>query len=89
MTFTIEMEQEEDRRWIAEVIDLPGVLPYGESPEEARAKVQAVFQTDLKAARPRSHYRGTQIAKQRLSHIQHGRRLVVRRGSWLELDRDR
>ena len=42
MTFTVEVEQEEDGRWIAEVIDLPGVLAYGQTEEEAKAKVQAL-----------------------------------------------
>ena len=42
MTFRIEIEREEDGRWIAEVVDLPGVLAYGKTPEEAKAKVQAL-----------------------------------------------
>ena len=42
MTFTVEVEQEEDGRWIAEVIDLPGDLAYGQTEEEAKAKVQAL-----------------------------------------------
>jgi len=42
MTFTIEIEQEDDGRWIAEVVDLPGVLAYGQTPGEATAKVQAI-----------------------------------------------
>ncbi|MGK7941724.1 MAG: type II toxin-antitoxin system HicB family antitoxin [Crocosphaera sp.] len=42
MNLTIEVEQEEDRRWIAEVIDLPGVLAYGQIVEEAITKVQAL-----------------------------------------------
>jgi predicted RNase H-like HicB family nuclease len=42
MKFRVEIEQEEDGRWIAEVIDLPGVLAYGNSAEEAKAKVQAL-----------------------------------------------
>jgi len=42
MTFTVEIEREEDGRWIAEVPELPGVLAYGGTPEEARAKVQAL-----------------------------------------------
>ena len=42
MTFTIEIEREDDGRWIAEVVDLPGVLAYGQAPEEATAKVQAI-----------------------------------------------
>lgn len=42
MKFTIEREQEEDGRWIAEVVELPGVLAYGQTPDEAVAKVQAL-----------------------------------------------
>jgi predicted RNase H-like HicB family nuclease len=42
MNFTIEVEQEEDGRIIAEVPDLPGVLAYGQSREEAIARVQAL-----------------------------------------------
>jgi len=42
MTFTVDIEQEEDGRWIAEVLDLPGVLAYGETLVEAKAKVQAL-----------------------------------------------
>ncbi len=42
MKFRVEIEQEEDGRWIAEVIDLPGVLAYGNTSEEAQAKVQAL-----------------------------------------------
>ena len=42
MKFRVEIEQEEDGRWIAEVIDLPGVLAYGNSSAEAQAKVQAL-----------------------------------------------
>jgi len=42
MTFTIEYEQETDGRWIAEVKELPGVLAYGRTPDEARSKVQAL-----------------------------------------------
>ncbi|WP_017652359.1 type II toxin-antitoxin system HicB family antitoxin [Fortiea contorta] len=42
MHFTIEIEQEEDGRFIAEVIDFPGVLAYGQTKEEAVARVQAL-----------------------------------------------
>jgi len=42
MTFTMEIDQEENGRWIAEVLELPGVLTYGQSPAEAKAKVQAL-----------------------------------------------
>lgn len=41
-TFLIEVERETDGRWLAEVLELPGVLAYGGSPEEARARVQAL-----------------------------------------------
>ena len=42
MNFRVEIEQEKDGRWIAEVIDLPGVLAYGSTSKEAQAKVQAL-----------------------------------------------
>jgi predicted RNase H-like HicB family nuclease len=38
----IEREREDDGRWIAEVAALPGVMCYGASEAEARAKVQAL-----------------------------------------------
>lgn len=42
MTFRIELEQEADGRWIAEIVALPGVLAYGMTPTDATAKVQAL-----------------------------------------------
>jgi predicted RNase H-like HicB family nuclease len=42
MNFTIEIEQEEDGRWLSEVPELPGVLAYGHTQEEAIAHVQAL-----------------------------------------------
>lgn len=42
MNFTIEIEQEEDGRFLAEVTSLPGVLAYGQTREEAVARVQAL-----------------------------------------------
>jgi predicted RNase H-like HicB family nuclease len=38
----IELELEEDGRWIAEVRDLPGVMTYGKTREEAISKVKAL-----------------------------------------------
>jgi predicted RNase H-like HicB family nuclease len=38
----IESEREEDGRWIAEVPALPGVLSYGATEEEARAKIKTL-----------------------------------------------
>jgi predicted RNase H-like HicB family nuclease len=40
--YAIEVEQEEDGRWIAEVRELPGVLTYGQSREEAIRRAQAL-----------------------------------------------
>ena len=37
-----DIEKEEDGRWIAEVFDLPGVLAYGKTREDAIAKVEAL-----------------------------------------------
>ena len=42
MKFTIEYEREEDGRWIAEIIELPGVMAYGKSPDEAMAHAKAI-----------------------------------------------
>jgi predicted RNase H-like HicB family nuclease len=42
MTFTIESEQETDGRWLAEVLEIPGVLAYGQTAQEAIAKVEAL-----------------------------------------------
>lgn len=42
MKFRVEIEQEEDGRWIAEIVDLPGVLAYANTSEEAQAKIQAL-----------------------------------------------
>ena len=42
MTFTVEYEREDDGRWLAEVIELPGVLAYGGTENEAIAKAQAL-----------------------------------------------
>jgi predicted RNase H-like HicB family nuclease len=40
MQFTIEHEREEDGRWLAEVPELPGVLAYGATADEAMAKAE-------------------------------------------------
>lgn len=38
----IKFDREEDGRWIAEAVDLPGVLAYGATKKEARLKVGAL-----------------------------------------------
>ena len=40
MEFRIEVEREEDGRWLAEVPQLPGVLAYGSSPDEAMTRAE-------------------------------------------------
>ena len=42
MTFTVEYEREDDGRWLAEILELPGVLAYGETSDEAIARAQAL-----------------------------------------------
>ena len=42
ITLKVEIEQDEDGRWLAEVVELPGVLAYGETEQAALSKVQAL-----------------------------------------------
>ena len=42
MKFTVEYEQEEDGRWLAEIKELPGVQVYGKDPDDAAARAQAL-----------------------------------------------
>ena len=42
MNLNIEIEREEDGRWLAEVPVLPGVMVYGQTREEAIARVKAL-----------------------------------------------
>ena len=42
MNLAIELEQETDGRWIAEIDELNGVLVYGETREEAIRKVKTL-----------------------------------------------
>jgi predicted RNase H-like HicB family nuclease len=42
MNLSIEIEREDDGRWIAEVREIPGALAHGESREEAIAQVQSL-----------------------------------------------
>jgi predicted RNase H-like HicB family nuclease len=41
-TLTVELDREADGRWIAEVVELPGVMVYGASREEALGKAKAL-----------------------------------------------
>lgn len=47
VNLSIECEQEENGRWLAEVPQLPGVMVYGTTAEEAIIKVEALAQQVL------------------------------------------
>jgi predicted RNase H-like HicB family nuclease len=40
--FVVEIEREDDGRWIAEVVALPGVMAYGSTREEALARAEVL-----------------------------------------------
>jgi predicted RNase H-like HicB family nuclease len=42
MVYKVETELETDGRWIAEIVDLPGVMAYGQTEREAIASVRAL-----------------------------------------------
>lgn len=42
MKFELECEREEDGRWLAEVPQLPGVLAYGSTADEAMSKAEVL-----------------------------------------------
>jgi predicted RNase H-like HicB family nuclease len=42
LKFQIELDREEDGRWIAEIASLPGVMAYGKTKQQAVAKVKAL-----------------------------------------------
>ncbi len=42
MTFGVEIEQEKDGRWIAEIPQIPGAMVYGQTREEAVSRVEAL-----------------------------------------------
>jgi predicted RNase H-like HicB family nuclease len=42
MKFNVEIEQEDDGRWIAEVVDLPGAMAYGQTREQAVSRAEAL-----------------------------------------------
>jgi predicted RNase H-like HicB family nuclease len=40
--FTIEVEREDDGRWVAEVLELAGAISYGQTRQEAINQVQSL-----------------------------------------------
>ena len=49
MNLSVESEQEEDGRWLAQVPQLPGVLAYGLSCEQALSRAQVLALRELAA----------------------------------------
>lgn len=42
MRYRVEIEREEDGRWLADVVDLPGAMAYGETPDDAVKNAEAL-----------------------------------------------
>ena len=42
MKLVVEIEREDDGRWLAEITQLPGVMAYGKTQDEAKARAQAL-----------------------------------------------
>ena len=42
MCLTVNLDREDDGRWIAEISELPGVLAYGQTKDDAIAKVKSL-----------------------------------------------
>jgi predicted RNase H-like HicB family nuclease len=42
IVYKIETERETDGRWIAEIVEVPGVMAYGATEKEAMASAQAL-----------------------------------------------
>lgn len=40
MNLTTDLDREEDGRWIAEALEIPGVMCYGETRDEATSNVE-------------------------------------------------
>ena len=42
ITLKVELEREDDGRWLAEVVEIPGALAYGDTQQAALSRVQAL-----------------------------------------------
>jgi predicted RNase H-like HicB family nuclease len=58
LKFQIELDREEDGRWMAEIAALRGVMAYGTTKPEAVTKVKALARRVLGDA-PSSQYQGS------------------------------
>lgn len=55
MTPGIELEPEEDGRWVAEIFELTGVTEFGQAPENAKAKAEALATFEGERPTPRRY----------------------------------
>ena len=51
--FPIEFEVEDDGRWVAGIVHLPGVMNYGATREEAATRVQVLASKVIESQQPR------------------------------------
>ncbi len=58
MDYRIEFGMEEDGRWIADVVDLPGAMAYGATKQEAASKAQAIALRVIASRRLRTLHLG-------------------------------
>ncbi len=58
MAFETELDREEDGRRIAEVVTLPGVLVYGNTQEQARARAKSLAQAVIAEQQQRRYTKG-------------------------------
>jgi len=63
----IEVEREDDGRWLTEAPELPGVLAYGQTREEAIARVKALALRVM--ARNPAFHKGEEIGPRMLARI--------------------
>jgi predicted RNase H-like HicB family nuclease len=42
MSYRVEIEREEDGRWLADVVEIPGAMAYGDNADDALAKAIAL-----------------------------------------------
>jgi predicted RNase H-like HicB family nuclease len=67
MTLTVEIDREEDGRWIAEVVELPGVMVYGSTRAEAINGAQALA---LRVIADRVEHREAVVSGESLSFVE-------------------
>ena len=66
-TYRVEIEREEDGRWIADVVDLPGVIAYGDMKEAAINRVGGLARRVLEERA--EHNEDNQHEARHLSHV--------------------